>query len=366
MFMRRRSTGGRPCPVPAPRPSQAASGRNTARRASSESGWDLGSARAESRRSRASRRRETLRRTRARSGARASPLGVPALVAFVAGLSGCAGELTAVAALTFSMTLAAWILGRDRQRRALYEAETLRHAIAAGRHRGLEDHLRRELALAAAGEAVSPERQWLARAQLGGLLVAEWRLDEAAEVYGTDREEELTPHLRALAAFGRHELSLLTRTPDEDRLAAIRQDRDDCMQHVPLVFRKDVERAWNAVEGLCLVRMGRPREGAPLIEAGLRALEYNPALVVYLFHLAQAYEQLGERQLAGKHYQSASLAFPGTRLASEAKARLRALGPGQSEAMFRDMLPEAPAAPTSTALVAAHAHEKGEDERTDL
>jgi tetratricopeptide (TPR) repeat protein len=273
--------------------------------------------------------------------------------ALLSGLTGCAGELTAFAALTFSMTLAAWILGRDRQRRALYEAETLRHAIATGRHRGLEDHLRKELALADAGEAVSQERQWLARAQLGGLLVAEWRLDEAAEIYGTDQEERLSPHLRALAAFGRHELSVLTQTPDVERLEAIRRDRDECLQHVPGAFRKDVARAWNAIEGLCLVRMGRPREGAPLIEAGLTALEYNPALVVYQFHLGQAYEHLGERQLAGKHYEAADKAFPGTRLASEAKSRLRALGPGQPESMFREMLPEAPPAPPSTPALAA-------------
>lgn len=273
------------------------------------------------------------------------------LAALLSGLCGCAGELTAFAALTFSMTLAAWILGRDRQRRALYEAETLRHAIATGRHRGLEDHLRKELALAEAGEAVSPERQWLARAQLGGLLVAEWRLDEAAEIYGTHQEERLSPHLRALAAFGRHELSVLTQTPDEERLDAIRTDRDECLQHVPGAFRKDVERAWRAIEGLCLVRMGRPREGAPLIEAGLTALEYNPALVVYQFHLGQAYEHLGERQLAGQHYEAANRAFPGTRLASEAKSRLRSLGPGQPESMFRDMLPEAPPAPATAAAL---------------
>lgn len=267
-------------------------------------------------------------------------------------LPGCAGELTAFAALAFSMTLGAWIIGRDRQRRALYEAETLRHAIATGQHRGLEEHLRKELALAAAGEAVSLERQWLARAQLGGLMVAEWRLDEAREIYGTEHHEErLSPHLRALAAFGRHELFVLTETPDESRLEAIRRDRDACLQHVPAAFRRDVEQAWNAVEGLCLIRMGRAREGAPLIEAGLGALEYNPALVVYLFHLGQAYEHIGERKLAGQRYEEAMKAFPGTRLASEARARLMALG-GGSDGLFRGMLPEAPAAPGSSAALA--------------
>jgi tetratricopeptide (TPR) repeat protein len=273
------------------------------------------------------------------------------LAAAVVGLSGCAGELAAVAALTMGMTFAAWLVGRDRQRRALYEAETLKYAIASGQHRALEDRLHRELALAAAGEAVSLERQWLARAQLGGLLVAEWRLDEAAEIYGTETDDgKLSPHLRALAAFGRHELSVLTQTPDEDRLAAIRSDRDACLVHVPGVFRRDVEKAWNAVEGLCLVRMGRAREGAPLLEEGLRALEYNPALVVYLFHLGQAYETLGERVLAAERYDQAQNAFPGTRLASEAKSRRLALGEGKATGMFRGMLPEAPPGPAQSAL----------------
>ncbi|MEM6995332.1 MAG: hypothetical protein AAF721_32785 [Myxococcota bacterium] len=273
------------------------------------------------------------------------------IIAFALGLSGCAGQLTIVAALAFGMTLGAWIIGWDRQRRALYDAETLRHAIANGQHRALEEHLRKTLALAEAGEAVGPERQWLARAQLGGLLVAEWRLEEAAEVYGTDEEEKLSPHLRALAAFGRHELAILEEQPDEARLEAIRRDRDECMEHVPAAFLKDVAAAWNAVEGLCLVRMGRAREAVSMLDGGLKALEYNPALVVYLFHLGQAYEHIGERQLAATRYEEAAKSFPGTRLASEASARLKALGPGASEGMFRGMLPEAPAPGASTALV---------------
>ena len=272
------------------------------------------------------------------------------LVAFALGLSGCAAELTVLTALAFGMTMGAWIIGWDRQRRALYDAETLRHAIASGQHRALEEHLRKTLALAEAGEAVGPERQWLARAQLGGLLVAEWRLDEAAQVYGTDKEEQLSPHLRALAAFGRHELAILEEPPDQARLDAIRSDRDKCLDHVPAAFLKDVHAAWNAVEGLCLVRMGRAREAVALLDGGLKALEYNPALVIYLFHLGQAYEHIGERQLAASRYEDASAAFPGTRLASEAASRLRALGPGAAEGMFRGMLPEAPAPGPTTAL----------------
>lgn len=252
------------------------------------------------------------------------------------------------AALAFSMSMAAWILGRDRMRRSLYEAESMRLAIASGNHRGIEDDLRKQLALAAAGEAVSSERQWLARAQLGGLLVAEWRLDEAREIYGSD-DEPASVHLAALAAFGRHELAVLTETPDDARLAAIRHDRDASLQHVPGTFRRDVERAWHAIEGLCLVRMGQAREGIGLLEAGLTALDYSPALVVYLFHLGQAYEHIGERQLAATRYEQAMNAFPGTRLASEARSRRFALGPGAADGFFRQMLPEAPRAALAAA-----------------
>jgi tetratricopeptide (TPR) repeat protein len=278
-------------------------------------------------------------------------------------LSGCAGELTVLAALVFGTTLGAWMIGAGRQRRALYEAESLRRAIGTGEHRALEDRLRRELALAEAGEAVSPERQWLARAQLGGLMVAEWRLDEAREIYGTTEDvAKLAPHLQALASFGRHELSVLTETPDDERLEAIRRDRDLCLQHVPAVFRRDVELAWSSVEGLCLVRMGRAREAVDLLASGLKALEYNPALVVYLFHLGQAYEHIGERKLAATRYEEAAKAFPGTRLASEAQFRLRALQPGSGDgSLFRAMLPEAPSAAPTTALARIGSDDDGDE-----
>lgn len=298
---------------------------------------------------------------------RRSPLvGLVGLVGLCA-LSGCAGELTVLAALVFGTTLGAWMIGAGRQRRALYEAESLRRAIGTGEHRALEDRLRRELALAEAGEAVSPERQWLARAQLGGLMVAEWRLDEAREIYGTTEDvASLAPHLQALASFGRHELSVLTETPDDERLEAIRRDRDLCLQHVPAVFRRDVELAWSSVEGLCLVRMGRAREAVELLASGLKALEYNPALVVYLFHLGQAYEHIGERKLAATRYEEAAKAFPGTRLASEAQFRLRALQPGSGDgSLFRAMLPEAPSAASTTALARIGDDDAGDDEPKD-
>lgn len=257
-------------------------------------------------------------------------------------LPGCEGELAALFSLAFGTALGAWMVSRDRQNRALYAAESLRRAIATGQQREIEMNLRKQLALAAAGEAVSVERQWLARAQLGGLLVAEWRLDEAREVYGAD-DAGLRPHLQALANFGRHELAILTGNPDEARLAKIHEDRDACLSIVPPRDREMIADAWTALEGLCLIRMGRAREAAPLLERGLSSLAYNPARVVYLFHLGQAYEQLGERALAAETYDHATKAFPGTRLASEAKSRRLALVEGQhGEGMFRRMLPEAP------------------------
>lgn len=276
-------------------------------------------------------------------------------IAFLLPLAGCAGEAAAFAALAFGLTMGALLLGRDRQRRALEQAETLRYAIGTGQHRMIEEQLRKELLLAESGEAVSPERQWLARLHLGGLLVAEWRLDEARTIYG-EEDESLSPLLRGLAAFGRHELAVLSQTPegapDEARLAAIREDRDRCLQYVPQHHREAMRMTWAALEGLCLVRMGRAREGIPLLERGLQSLdlEYSPARVVYLFHLGQAHEHIGERRLAIGRYEEAMQAFPGTRLASEARARHMALGPGTEDAMFRGMLPEAPVAATAPAL----------------
>ncbi len=272
------------------------------------------------------------------------------LAAMMVPLGGCAGEAVTLAAIFFSMSAAAWIVGRGRQRNALHEAESIKLAIGTGEHRGLEEQLRQVLALAEAGEAVSEERQWLARAQLGGLLVAEWRLDEASAIYGKTDGHRMPPHLRALAAFGRHEVALLTRTADAQRLISIRRDRDECLTHVPAVFRRDIQKAWAALEGLCLVRMGQAREGARLLEDGIKALEYNPALVVYLFHLGQAYEHVGERTLAVERYGQAARAFPGTRLASEAASRTKALGAGSEDGLFRGMLPERPEPHRSAAL----------------
>ncbi|MCA9663216.1 MAG: hypothetical protein KC486_33095, partial [Myxococcales bacterium] len=130
---------------------------------------------------RAGRRSNRARREPARRWGAAAAGRLPSLLSLAALclLPGCAGELGALAALTFGMTMSMWIVGRERQRRVLIEAAGMRRALAGGDHRRVERRLRRELALAAAGETVAEERVWLARAQLAELLIAEWRLDEA-------------------------------------------------------------------------------------------------------------------------------------------------------------------------------------------
>jgi tetratricopeptide (TPR) repeat protein len=277
----------------------------------------------------------TVRRWGAAAGRLPSLLSLAALCL----LPGCAGELGALAALTFGMTMSVWIVGRERQRRVLLEAAGMRRALAGGEHRRVERRLRRELALAAAGETVPEERVWLARAQLAELLIAEWRLDEARQIYDLE-EPSLSPHLRALASFGRHELEVLCEVVDDRRIDALRRDRDACIAIVPAPIRGAVERAWGALEGVAAVRSGRAREAIALLERGIDAVAYNPARIIYIFHLAQAYESVGARERALAAYRDTTLSFPGTRLASEAQARIATLSRRGSG--FRGMLPEAP------------------------
>jgi len=269
--------------------------------------------------------------------------GTSTLLLCLIAIPGCAGEIGALAALTFALTTGLWILGRERQRRLFLEAEGMRRAIARGGHRKVERRLRRELALAAAGETIGAERVWLARAQLAELLIAEWRLEEAASIYASE-DPGVSPHLRALAAFGRHELEVLCEPVDEVRLATIRRDRDACLEVVPEAIRRAVARAWGALEGVAMLRAGRPSEAIKLLERGLDSVSYNPAQIVYVFHLAQAYDRIGAREQAIARYEEAVRVFPGTRLASEASARLSALSHQLSG--FRGMLPEAPSGPS--------------------
>lgn len=256
-------------------------------------------------------------------------------------LPGCVGSVTAFAAIAFGVSVGAWLVGRSRQQLALGEVQAMRLAIASGQHRPFEEGLRKELALVEAGEAVGVEREWLARAQLGALMLAEWRFDEARELYEKDIER-LPPRLRAMATFCRDEVRVLSESITEEHLLAVRGDRDRTLATLPTHWREDFERAWTALEGVALVRLGRAREAVPLLEKGIQAMNLNPARVVYLFHLGQAYEHIGERRLAAERYAETMDAFPGTRLASEAKARSMALGAGAGGG-FREMLPEAPA-----------------------
>lgn len=237
-----------------------------------------------------------------------------------------------------------WMRHRHRSR-AIEGGRGLQYALQAGQQRGLEDHLRGELALAESGEAVSGEREWLARAQLGGLLVAEWRLEEARQVYQSSRSLK-NPQLLAVTEYGRHELDVLTQGADEFKLTAIRQDRERIVATAPNEYRPVLTEAWMALEGLCLVRMGRAREAVNALQAGIAALEASPSRVVYLYHLAQAYEHIGEIPAAIENYRQAEHAFPGTRLANEAKTRLMALSPGSGvpKSTFRSLPPELPQA----------------------
>ena len=103
-------------------------------------------------------------------------------------------------------------------------------------------------------------------------------------------------------------------------------------------------------------------EAVPALEESLPSLDFNPARVIYLFHLAQAQEKLGHRDAASMRYLEAAEAFPGTRLASEAKARQLALGAGGApDGLFRGMLPEAPGASSQSIAVRRGAKEPDED-----
>ncbi len=254
---------------------------------------------------------------------------------------GCGGEVAGLLSLGIGTGIGAWLLTRERQHRALYEAEALRLAIANGDHREMEHTLRRQLALAQSGEAVSGERQWLSRLELGALLVAEWRFDEARELYVGDKTG-LPIDLARAVDLRITELNVLSSTPDTDTLTAIQRQRGSEPRSAM---------RWRALEGLCLARMGRAREASQALEEGLAAMTRDPVRVAYLFHLGQSYEAMGERQLAASQYGDTLKAFPGTRLASEAQSRARALTSSDASDPFRNMLPagDAPALETRPA-----------------
>lgn len=259
---------------------------------------------------------------------------------FYSFMGDCAGELTfLIPALIGLSTTVYWI--HHYRRRWLLDAETLRFAIATRNPREIESHLRKQLALADSGETIRMEQQWLVRAQLAGLLVAEWRLREATAIY-EQKLEYLSPPLQALLSFNRHELAILSEHPTTEHLQLILYHRDLCLQHVPITSRGSVCAAWKALEGLCLARMERAHESIPLLIQGLDALHCSPTLIVYLFHLGQAYEHIDERSLATRYYEKAMHAFPGTRLANDAKFRFDRLTLGKYEHLFRALPSESP------------------------
>lgn len=275
-------------------------------------------------------------------------MGGALIVLVVATLPACEAELGLLALSITAVGGAMWAVGRRRERQALAEPQNLRGALAAKDQRGVEQMLRQRLVQAADTDDVGPELEWLTRAQLGGLLVAEWRLDEAAEVYAAARHG-LSPLLRDLANFGNHEVAVLADTPDEGRLASIRADRVKTLDHVPAAYEAQTGMVWGALEGLCLARMGRHREAVPQLELGLaRVMELTPARIVYVFHLAQSLEHLGDAPGALVRYREANAALPGTRLANQAERRIVELERGTPG--FRSMLPEAPGRPKSPAL----------------
>ena len=265
------------------------------------------------------------------------------LLATLGACTGCSAGTAAFAAFAVGASIAAIGSQRRRAMMALHKAYVLRKALESGQQRRIEHDLRRLLAMAKDG-GVSLERQWLARAQLGGLLAAEWRLDEAAEIYSAD-DEGTPPLLRALTCFGRHEVAILRTTPTPEQLEQIRADAQAVIGAVPTGYREEAAEVWGALEGLCLARMGLFHDAIPLLQRGVdRLLELSPARIIYAYHLAQAMERSGDLSSAQQYYEIAMKAFPGTRLASDASARLRALGPAGERTGFRGMLPESPEA----------------------
>ena len=256
--------------------------------------------------------------------------------------TGCGPGTAALAAFAVGSGFGFLWISQRRAELALHQAASLRLALESGQQRTIEGSLRRRLAMSEQG-GVSPERQWLARAQLGGLLVAEWRLEEASQIYAAD-DADAPPILRSLAVFGRHEIATLRAAPTPDLLDQIRKDKDTCLTTVPAAFRGQAGLVWDALEGLCLARMGSFHEAIPLLRAGVdQVLDLTPARIVYIYHLAQSYERVGELSEAHRYYELAASASPGTRLASEASSRHLALGPAGERGGFRGMLPEAPA-----------------------
>lgn len=276
-------------------------------------------------------------------GSLRSRAGAALLLVSLSLLPGCTGgELVIGLAMLTGMGLAGWMLRRGDHHLALAGDHQMRRALASGQSRELEMQLRRELALVAAGEAVSPDRAWVSRVYLASLLAAEWRLDEARQVLDAP-DGRLTVLMQALADRSRLELRVLSGAPDPALVDEIQAAREAAMKAAPRRAAHTMREAWDALEGLAHARLGDHDRAARMLQDAVDAgvLERYPSRVIYLFHLAQAYDALGDQERARRYYTEATGAFPGTRLASDAQARARALGPA-GEAGFRRMLPEAP------------------------
>ena len=258
-------------------------------------------------------------------------------------LPGCAGEFTALAAMVFSMSLGAWLVGRGHHRRALLEAMQLRRAIATGRHRQIEQHLRRELALAE-------------------LLVGLGEVEQIDDARGAEAEAfEAALDQRGRLARAPHagEAQALERGPGAGDGRLIR-GRDvahaqvtitaDATKHDGVgLASEDIELV--PTEGRERLEMRRQLGGADrvdlprLVESPLRDQETAELGARQPLPLdAHGLARGRQRQLAASRYEQATHAFPGTRLASEARARCHALDAGRSDDLFRGMLPEAPMA----------------------
>lgn len=265
------------------------------------------------------------------------------LVLLALSLCACDGGVSLLLSLGAGAAVGSWWARNKSRQAALAAASAPLPALGPAQQRIAEQQLRAEIALADAGEAVSIEREWYARSHLGALLVGQWRLEEAKDIYLLGRPPQ-DPKLASLTAFGRHEIDLLTQTANVDKLNELQRDRQRALAMAPSEYLQLIAASWSALEGLCLIRMGRAREGINLISPSLPALAMSPSRVVYHYHLGQALEHIQEIPGAVEQYRRSIEAAPGTRLASEAKSRLTMLSSDHSgrNVGFRSLPPRLP------------------------
>lgn len=259
-------------------------------------------------------------------------------------LCACDGGVSLLLSLGAGAAVGSW-WARNKSRQAALAAASKAALPALGpeKQQAIEQRLRAEIALADAGEAVSIEREWYARSHLGAMLVGQWRLEEAKDIYLLGRPPQ-DERLSSLTAFGRHEIDLLTQSASVQKLSELQRDRQRALALAPREYLQLIQASWNALEGLCLIRMGRAREGADLISPSLPALSMSPSRVVYHYHLGQAFEHIQEIPAAIEQYRRTLESAPGTRLASEAQSRLTMLSSAHAgrNVGFRSLPPRIP------------------------